>query len=172
MFRIMTGAAVLEMNSRRRVNSDVSLPHVMKVHKQFRRRTKSFQANRPLRKAIQKANEILPGQKRPEGETDPRWQAVIAVSLFSDSDPEEVWDFAYQWGQSSDEDLRSAIATCILEHLLGNHFDLIFPRVERAVKSSPEFADTFRRIWKFDQACEPANEKRVDRLMSECNPAS
>jgi hypothetical protein len=122
--------------------------------------------------AIEKANEILQGQKSFEGETDPRWQAVIDVGLFLYSHPEEVWDFACQWGQSSDEDLRSAIATCILEHLLGEHFDLIFPRVERAVKSSPEFADTFRRIWKFDQACEPSNEKRVDKLMRECNPVS
>ena len=140
--------------------------------KQFRKRTKSFGRGRLLRKAIQNANEVLPGQKAPEGETDLRWQAVIAVSLFSNTHPEEVWDFTYQWGKSSDEDLRSAIATCILEHLLGDHFELIFPRVERAVKSSPEFADTFSRIWKFDQACEPGNEKRVDSLMSECNPAS
>lgn len=122
--------------------------------------------------AIQKANDILPGQQAPEGETDPRWQAVIAVSLFSKTNPEEVWHFTYRWGRSSDEDLRTAIGTCILEHLLEDHFDLIFPRVEDAVKSSPQFADTFRRIWKFGQACEPANEKRFDSLMSECNPAS
>lgn len=144
----------------------------MKVYKQFRKRTKSFGEGRLLRKAIEKANEILPGQRAPEGETDLRWQAVIAVSVFSKTHPEEVWDFTYRWGRSSDEDLRSAIATCILEHLLEDHFNLIFPRVEDAVKSSPEFADTFGRTWKFGQACEPANEMRIDSLMRECNPAS
>jgi hypothetical protein len=124
-----------------------------------------------VEEAIQRANEILPGQEAPEGETDPRWEAIIAVGNFIEANPEEVWRFAHQWGQHVDEDLRTAIGTCLLEHLLESHFDLLFPRVEIAVKSSPEFADAFSRSWKFGQASEPSNQVRFDKLMRECDQA-
>lgn len=124
-----------------------------------------------VHEAIQKANEILPGQKAAEGETDPRWQAIIAVGHFTETNPEEVWRFAHQWGQHDNEDLRTAVGTCLLGHLLEHHCDLLFPRVEAAVESGPEFADTFSRSWKFGQASEPSNETRFDKLMSECNQA-
>ena len=124
-----------------------------------------------VEEAIHRANKILPCQKAPEGETDPRWQAIIAVGNFIEAHPEDVWRFVHQWGQHDDEDLRTAIGTCLLEHLLEHHFDLLFSRVEAAVKGSPQFADAFSRSWKFGQACEPSNQVRFDRLMSECNQA-
>ncbi len=68
--------------------------------------------------AIRYANSILPGVPAPEGEEDPRWQAIIDVGEFIQSDPEEVWTFLSRWGAHSDPDLRTAIAACLLEHLL------------------------------------------------------
>ena len=124
-----------------------------------------------VEEAIQGGNEILPGQEALEDEIDPRWQAIIAVGNFIETNPEEVWRFAHQWGQHADEDLRTAIGTCLLEHLLEHHFDLLFPRLEVAVKSSPEFADAFSRSWKFGQTSELSNQVRFNKLMSECKQA-
>lgn len=117
-----------------------------------------------VEQTIAKAEKILPGTPAPEGQRDPRWQAIIKVGRFIKSDPEPVWAFALKWGRHPNGDLRMAIATCLLEHLLGHHFDLIFPRVEVAVKRSRRFADTFCSCRKFDQSEEPANARRMDRL--------
>jgi hypothetical protein len=118
--------------------------------------------------AIKKAERLLPGVPAHEGHKDPRWQAIIAVAEFIDSDADEVWTFALKWGRHRNADLRTSIATCLLEHLLACDFDRIFPRVEAAVKRSRRFADTFCRCWAFDQAQEPANARRFDRLKRTC----
>jgi hypothetical protein len=117
-----------------------------------------------VEQAIAEAQKVLPGTPAPEGELDPRWQAIIKVGRFIKKDPEPVWAFALKWGRHANADLRMAIATCLLEHLLEYHFDLIFPRVEAAVKRSRRFADMFCSCWKFDQAEEPANARRMDQL--------
>lgn len=116
--------------------------------------------------AILAAERILPGKAAPDGQTDPRWQALIQIGYFIPSDPEPIWCFALKWGSQSDEDLRSAVATILLEHLLGDHFDLIFPRVEVAVRSTALFADTFKRCWKFDQAAKPPRAQLFDDLQN------
>ncbi len=102
-----------------------------------------------IHKAIKRAEVILPGVAAPEGETDERWQRIIDIAAYLQSDPEPVWAFVLRWGNHEDEDLRMAVGTCLLEHLLQAHFDSIFPRVERQATSDPLFADTFlvcRRI--------------------------
>jgi hypothetical protein len=68
--------------------------------------------------AISAAESILPGHAAPDGEIDARWQAIIAVSEFIEAEPEVVWSFARKWGAHPDDDLRMAISTCVLEHLL------------------------------------------------------
>jgi hypothetical protein len=118
--------------------------------------------------AIRDAEALLPGKVAPDGEIDPRWQAVIAVSDHIPDDPEAVWLFIARWGQHEDEDLRTAIATCALEDILEHHFDSFFPRVEELVRSSRRFADTFSRCWKFGQADEPSRAAQFDRLQAEC----
>jgi hypothetical protein len=94
-----------------------------------------------VREAIAAAENILPGHTAPDGVEDPRWQAVIQISHFVAEEPEVVWPFVLRWGSHEDEDLRTAIATCLLEHLLEYHFDLIFPRVEAAVYGRIRLAD-------------------------------
>src|SRR5580765_1676085 len=59
-----------------------------------------------VEEAIAAPDAILPGVAAPDGETDPRWQAVIAVAEFIETDPEPVWSFALRWGRYSDQDLQ------------------------------------------------------------------
>jgi hypothetical protein len=43
-----------------------------------------------VQQAIAQAAALLPGSAAPEGEIDPRWQAIIAVGEFIENDPEPV----------------------------------------------------------------------------------
>jgi hypothetical protein len=120
-----------------------------------------------VHKAIKHAEKILPGAAAPEGENDPRWQRIIEIGMHIESDPEPIWEFVARWGSHKDEDLRSAIATCLLEHLLQHHFDLIFPRVHALVEADPLFAQTFTICWKMGQAESPENAPRFDALQEQ-----
>lgn len=48
--------------------------------------------------AIAKAEAVLPGQAAPEGDIDPRWQGIIAVGAFIETEPDAVWSFIVRWG--------------------------------------------------------------------------
>lgn len=117
--------------------------------------------------AIAEAENILSGTPAPDPDDDPRWQAIIRVAEFVESDPEPLWQFARRWSSSPDEDLRDAIAACLLEHLLQFHFVTMFPRVVAAARADAAFADTFLRCWPFGQAEEPGNAARFDALKVE-----
>jgi hypothetical protein len=118
-----------------------------------------------VRQAIDEADALLPGEPVEEG-LDPRWQAIIAVGEYVESEPEAVWQFARRWGGHPQEDLRDAIATCLVEHLLEHHFAAYFPRVEQLALAEPLFGDMFQRCWPFGQAEEPDNAERFDSLAS------
>ena len=122
--------------------------------------------------AIRKAAALLPGEPAARGSNDPRWQAIIEVSEFSEQEPEEVWGFARRWGGHEHEDIRAAVATCILEHLLEQHFDLLFERVALAAREDARFLDTLRQCWKFGQSRIRENAKRLDRLLKEVRRAN
>jgi hypothetical protein len=121
-----------------------------------------------VQEAIAEAERILPGVAAPDGELDPRWQAIIEVEAFIETDPDEIWRFVRRWGCHEDEDLRNAIATCLLEDLLEYHFEEYFSKVEEAVRADRLFADTFGRCAKLGQAQEPGNAERFDRLQNDC----
>lgn len=120
-----------------------------------------------LATAVQRADALLPGVPAPEGEEDPRWAAIIEISEFIPVDPDPIWSFVARWGGHPDEDLRAAIATCLLEHLLEHHFDLIFPRVEHLARSNRFFAETVGMCWKMGQTELPNNSRRFDRLLKD-----
>ncbi len=122
--------------------------------------------------AIRRAEAILPGIPAPEGEEDPRWQAIIVVAEFIDDSTEPVWMFVERWGQHPDEDLRQASATCVLEHLFEHHFDLVFPQAERLARSSPSFRETVALCSRFGEAERPENAAKLDRLVRELRSAS
>ena len=118
-----------------------------------------------LLECIRKAEQILPGTAALDGEPDPRWQAIIDVGEFIEQDPDAVWEFARRWGSYPDADLRDAIATCLIEHLLEHHFELMLPKIEQAIRADPEFVETVQRCWAFGQADTPANIKRLGRVL-------
>ena len=119
-----------------------------------------------MRRAILRAERLLPGKPAPDGELDPRWQAIIRVGKFVASNPDEVWEFTLKWAKHPQADLRAAVATCLLEHLLEHHFAEIFPRVREAAKTSRRFARTLAMVWYFGEAEEPANRRALANLIS------
>ena|SRR5689334_15158601 len=122
--------------------------------------------------AIKKAERLLPGRKAPEGQLDPRWRSIIAVAEHIEQHPEEVWRFTRKWGASADADLRAAVATCLLEHLLERHFDRIFPLVSEACDCSRRFAAVFRMCWELGQTTQRGNLERFRRLKGEVGGSS
>ena len=118
-----------------------------------------------VHQAIAAAEAVLPGHAAPDGEEDPRWQAMIALAEFLPDDPEPICAFILRWGSHADADLQSAVASCLLEHLLELHFTRFFPEIEAQVRRDPIFADTFSRCWKFGQADEAPNSARFDDLL-------
>src|SRR5438552_1044271 len=64
-------------------------------------------------KFLQLANELLPDK-----DTDCRWQSAIVIGEFIASAPDKVWDVIVRYGDSDDPDMRTAIGTVLLEHLL------------------------------------------------------
>ena len=120
-----------------------------------------------LENALQHATSLLPGTPSPEGQSDPRWKAIIRIAdYYIETDPEPIWEFVRRWGACPLEDVRDAIACCLLEHLLEHHFERIFPRVEIAVREDPLFADTFSRCWQFGQAEAATASERWLRLQA------
>src|SRR3974390_3650245 len=97
--------------------------------------------------AIRKAERILPGKEVPNGKTDARGRASIAVADHIEVYPDEVWRFTRKWGAHPNADLRTAVATCLLEHLLEEHFDQIFPLVSEACTRGKCFSDPFSSCW-------------------------
>jgi hypothetical protein len=43
--------------------------------------------------AIRKAERVLPGKEVPDGELDPRWQAIIGVAEHIEQHPDVAWCF-------------------------------------------------------------------------------
>ena len=82
-----------------------------------------------------------------------RWQSIIVIGEFIESDPDSVWEVASYYGASDDEDMRDAVATVLLEHLLEYYFDTYFPRVRSLIQGgSMNLADTLSSCWPFGDA--------------------
>ncbi|MEO7454494.1 MAG: DUF6869 domain-containing protein [Fimbriimonadales bacterium] len=96
---------------------------------------------------------------------DERWQAIIAVGGFIQAEPEPVWEFIMRWGVNDCSDLRAAIATVLLEHLLEHHFDAYFPHVEKLARNDANFADTLSTCWAFGESKRPSNLTRLKALL-------
>ena len=122
-----------------------------------------------VEQVIEEAERRLPGVAAPEGAEDPRWQALIRVGEFIESDPERVWAFVRRWGSAPDPDLRSGVAVCLLEHLLQHHFLRIFPRVVEAVRTDPAFAGCFLMCWPSGQSEEPRHRILFEELQAEAS---
>jgi hypothetical protein len=116
-----------------------------------------------VEQAIAQAEALLPGQAVESG-NDPRWQAIIGLSPYIATDPDALLAFCLRWGESADADLRSAVATCLLEHLLEHHFETVFPRVELEARGNRRFADCLTQCWPFGATTEASNLQRFEQL--------
>ena len=74
---------------------------------------------------------------------DPRWQAIIKIGEFIESEPEVIWAFIYEARQTYDEDLQSALACCLLEHLIEAHPEYKLRSQELAARDKG-----FRKLFK------------------------
>jgi len=54
--------------------------------------------------AIAAAEEILPGEAASDKTEDPRWQAIIRVADFIETEPDECLAFAVRWGSNANAD--------------------------------------------------------------------
>ena len=95
--------------------------------------------------AIEKAKSTLAYSPVDRGE-DPRWQAIIDVGEYLESEPERIWSFVEELHDTRDEDLRAALATCLLEHLIADHPDYR-EKAERLAGRSPEFRRMLEMCW-------------------------
>ena len=118
---------------------------------------KRLEALRSIRKRIESGHRpggylCLARRLIMDSDNDCRWQAMIVVGEYIDCDPEAVWEVVLEHGESPDEDMRAAVATVLLEHLLDSHFEAYFPRLKKKIDSgSPLLFDTFRLCSVFDE---------------------
>jgi hypothetical protein len=116
-------------------------------------------------RAVRIADSLLPGEGAIVDESDPRWQAILAIAARVADEPEAVWDFVRRWGADSDESLRHAVAVCLLQELLATHFGTHFQLTVRLVRESKPFADTFARCARYGQSAAPGNAEAFDDLL-------
>ena len=70
-------------------------------------------------------------------DNDCRWQSLIVLGEFLDAKPEEIWKIILEYGSSDDEDMRTAIATVLLEHYFEHHpdsFEEKFPVIKERIQ--------------------------------------
>ena len=93
-----------------------------------------------------------------------RWQAVVVVGESLDTKPEAVWEVVKEFGDDPDEDVRAAIATCLLEHLLERDFDRYFPRIRQEILNGRSLMiDTLGSSWFGDK--DDPNFKKVQAFV-------
>ena len=95
------------------------------------------------------------------------WEAAEALGEYAELNPDAIWPLVVKHGSSVNDEVRLAIATCVLEHILEYHFDRYFPLVENIIRSGNQwFAKAFQICWKFGFAERPANARRWDELVT------
>lgn len=94
-----------------------------------------------------------------------RWDAAIAAGELISVRPQDVWSIVKKFGSIDIPDLRTAVATCVLEHLLEHHFNEFFPLLEEEIKNGNYLlGQTFLECWKFGLSELPQNSIRWDNL--------
>jgi len=92
-------------------------------------------------------------------ESDIHWQAMIYLIDELEKKSEEIWEVIAELGDSSDEDIRTAVACVLLEDLLDFDYDTYFPKVKEAVrKGRYRFINTLSYCW-FDDMSGPNYKK-------------
>lgn len=122
-----------------------------------------------LSAAIEQVEQVLPLAPAPEGKTDLRWQAILAVASFIPAEAEAVWTATVRWSETDDKDLQLAVGTCLIEELLAAHFATFFGRVRENVCTDRRFANAFWSAWPTGQAAEGSNLRSFRALQRQAN---
>ncbi|MCG7980659.1 MAG: hypothetical protein AB2565_00200 [Candidatus Thiodiazotropha endolucinida] len=108
---------------------------------------------------------LLPELER-QTDNDVRWSAAATLTDYAMYLPDHVWPIILKHGSSSDEDLRTAVATCLLEHLLEYHFEAYFSKLEKVIlDSNNNLKDTLSLCWKLGKSELPENSARWEPLI-------
>jgi hypothetical protein len=100
-----------------------------------------------------------------DSDNDVRWQAIIVIGESISSSPEKVWEIVLKYGVSPDDDMRDAVASVLLEHLLDRDFEGYFARLEERIRSKTDLlADTLGRCWFFGPNADN-RQARVKQLL-------
>lgn len=81
-----------------------------------------------------------------DGDSDCRWQAAIVIGLHIETRAEEVWQITAAAGCSEDADVRAAVATCLLEHLI-EHDRRYLDRAQQLASRDARFRETLASSW-------------------------
>jgi hypothetical protein len=88
----------------------------------------------------------------PDTENDCRWQAMIVIGESIASNPDAVWEIVCEYGDSADSDMRTAMATVLLEHLLDHDFERYFAFVRKEIsRGRVRLLNTLSMCWISDE---------------------
>ena len=94
------------------------------------------------------------------------WEIAGAMGDDALTRPNAIWDDVASALRYAEDDGITAIASCILEHVLENSFDEYIGRVEAEIASgNRNMLEALKRSWKFEQAKTSANSERWDRII-------
>src|SRR5579863_8178501 len=65
-----------------------------------------------VRVAIEAAEKILPGEVAPDGEEDPRWQAIMLIEDIVETELEAILPFVLKWGRHQQGDCEQPSLFC------------------------------------------------------------
>lgn len=95
----------------------------------------------------------------------PRWHAAASLTDYAYRTPGYLWPVVLSYGSSEDIDLRQAVATCLLEHILEKHFSRFFPRLKAEIESGNDLlGETFLLCAKFGQSNLPQNSSSWEAM--------
>lgn len=94
------------------------------------------------------------------------WKAAADLCEYIEDSPQAIWGMVVKYGSHKNPDLRSAIATCVLEHILEHHFEDYFPKVKKILLSkNKNFRDCFMSCWQFGKSLAPPNAAKWGKLV-------
>jgi hypothetical protein len=105
-----------------------------------------------IRKQLQNSNAIksyfsMTKKTIEDSNNNCRWQSLIIIGEFLDKYPNDIFNLIVKYGSSKDEDMRTAVATILLEHLLEKDFKKYFSLYKNISKDNSYLLDTLSKCW-------------------------
>lgn len=96
------------------------------------------------------------------------WKGAELLGEHAEHNPDAIWSLVVKHGSATSPEVREAIATCVLEHILEHHFEPYFSDIESRVNAGDNsLLQTLALCWKLGQAEVPENSCRWDKLIGE-----